>query len=99
MAEHLAKEGFDVTATYTLLYNASLLVESGMGIAVCLDDIVATGEGTPFYLCTTIKCANYASISSVETFCTPIARMRAFFTRHARPAGHKRIAKTALENY
>ena len=48
MAEHLAKEGFDVAATYTLLYNDSLLVESGMGVAVCLDDIVATGEGTPF---------------------------------------------------
>ncbi|MBR1828822.1 MAG: LysR family transcriptional regulator [Atopobiaceae bacterium] len=39
---------FNVVATYTLLYNASLLVEQGLGIAVCFDGIVATGEGTPF---------------------------------------------------
>ena len=38
----------NVVATYTLLYNASLLVEQGFGIALCLDGIVATGEGTPF---------------------------------------------------
>lgn len=40
--------GLDVTATYTLLYNASLLVEQREGIAVCLDGIVASGSGTPF---------------------------------------------------
>ena len=44
----LATESFDVAATYTLLYNASLLVEAGMGVAVCFDGIVATGEATPF---------------------------------------------------
>lgn len=38
----------NVVATYTLLYNASLLVEEGFGIALCLDGIVATGPGTPF---------------------------------------------------
>ena len=38
----------NVVATYTLLYNASLLVEEGFGIALCLDGIVATGVGTPF---------------------------------------------------
>ena len=38
----------NVVATYTLLYNASLLVEQGFGIALCLDGIVAAGEGTPF---------------------------------------------------
>lgn len=37
-----------VVATYTLLYNASLFVEQGMGIAVCFDGIIAAGEGTPF---------------------------------------------------
>ena len=42
------QENFDVVATYTLLYNASLLVEQGVGIAVCFDGIVATGEGSPF---------------------------------------------------
>lgn len=38
----------NVVATYTLLYNASLLVEQGFGIALCLDGIVSAGEGTPF---------------------------------------------------
>ena len=42
------EEGFEVAATYTLLFNASLLVERGVGVAVCLDGIVRTGEGTPF---------------------------------------------------
>lgn len=44
----LGREGFDVVATYTLLYNASLLVEQGVGIAVSFDGIVPAGEGTPF---------------------------------------------------
>ena len=38
----------NVVATYPLLYNASLLVEEGFGIAFCLDGIVATGPETPF---------------------------------------------------
>lgn len=42
------EEGFDVVATYTLLFNASLLVEQGVGIAVCFDGIVPAGEGTPY---------------------------------------------------
>lgn len=41
-------EDFDIVATYTLLFNASLLVERGVGAAVCLDGIVRTGDGTPF---------------------------------------------------
>lgn len=39
--------GYDVVGTYTLLYNASLLVEEGVGIAVAFDGIIATGEGAP----------------------------------------------------
>jgi DNA-binding transcriptional LysR family regulator len=46
--QRIVSEGFDVAATYTMLYNASLLVEAGMGVAVCFDGIVAAGEGTPF---------------------------------------------------
>lgn len=42
------EQGYAVCATYTLLYNASLLVEQGVGIAVCFDGIVSAGEGTPF---------------------------------------------------
>ena len=45
---HELEEKAEVVATYTLLYNASLLVEAGMGVAVCFDGIVATGDGTPF---------------------------------------------------
>lgn len=37
-----------MAATYTLLYNASLLVKAGMGVAARFDGIVAAGEGTPF---------------------------------------------------
>lgn len=48
MAERLAEAGLRLAATYTLLYNASLLVEAGVGVAVCFDGIVAAGEGTPF---------------------------------------------------
>lgn len=42
------EQGLAVCATYTLLYNASLLVEQGMGVAICFDGIVAAGKGTPF---------------------------------------------------
>lgn len=36
---------FNVAATYSLLYNASLMVEEGMGCALCLDGIInTTGE-------------------------------------------------------
>jgi DNA-binding transcriptional LysR family regulator len=48
MPERLVESGLRVTATYTLLYNASLLVEAGVGVAICFDGIVAAGEGTPF---------------------------------------------------
>lgn len=37
-----------VVATYTLLYNASLFVEQGVGSALCFDGIIPAGEGTPF---------------------------------------------------
>lgn len=33
---------FPVVATYNLLYNASLMVSAGIGVAVCLDGIVNT---------------------------------------------------------
>ena len=48
MYSRLVSKGFNIAATYTLLYNGSLLVEAGMGIAVCFDGIVAAGDGTPF---------------------------------------------------
>lgn len=44
----LGREGYDVAATFTLLYNASLMVEEGLGMAVTFEGIVRTGEGTPF---------------------------------------------------
>lgn len=48
LVKHVTNEGITVAATYTLLYNASLLVEAGVGIAVCFGGIVSAGEGTPF---------------------------------------------------
>ncbi len=38
-------EDLNIAATYNLLFNASLLVEQGVGYAVCLDRIINT-EGT-----------------------------------------------------
>lgn len=37
-------EGLNVVATYNLLYNGSLLVDAGMGYALCLDKILNTAE-------------------------------------------------------
>lgn len=37
-----------VVATYNLLYNASLLVEQGVGSALCFGGIIPAGDGTPF---------------------------------------------------
>ncbi|MBD5648133.1 MAG: LysR family transcriptional regulator [Desulfovibrio sp.] len=36
----------DIVATYTLLYNASLLVREGVGAAVCIDGIVDASEAS-----------------------------------------------------
>lgn len=38
----------NIVATYNLLYNASLMVEEGMGYALCLDGIINTSGDTPF---------------------------------------------------
>ena len=46
--EAVSSSGLRIVATYTLLYNASLLVEQGMGSALCFGGIVAAGAGTPF---------------------------------------------------
>ncbi len=39
--------GLNVVATYNLLYNASLMVEDGLGYALCFDKLIHTGEGSP----------------------------------------------------
>ena len=44
----LGREGFDVVATYTLAYNASLMVERGLGICVSFDQLIYAGEDSPF---------------------------------------------------
>ena len=36
----------NIAATYNLIYNASLLVEEGLGYALCLDKLVRTGENS-----------------------------------------------------
>ena len=37
----------NVTATYNLLFNASLLVEEGLGYAIGYDKIINTSKGSP----------------------------------------------------
>ena len=39
--------GLHITATYSLAYNASLMVEDGMGYALCLDGIINTSGDSP----------------------------------------------------
>ena len=39
--------GLTVAATYNLLYNASLMVEDGLGYALCFDQIIRTGDDSP----------------------------------------------------
>ena len=40
-------EKLNIITTYNLLYNASIMVEEGMGYALCLDKIVRTAGGSP----------------------------------------------------
>lgn len=40
------KERLHIAATYNLLYNASLMVEEGLGYALCLDGIIKTDENS-----------------------------------------------------
>lgn len=40
-------DDLNVVATYSLLYNGSLMVEEGMGYALCLDRIINTGGESP----------------------------------------------------
>ncbi len=42
-----AYDNLNIVVRYTLLYNASLLVEQGMGLALCLDGIMTLPEGSP----------------------------------------------------
>ncbi|HDX9669162.1 TPA: LysR family transcriptional regulator [Bacillus cereus] len=39
-------ESFNIVATYNLIYNAALMVEEGIGYALCLDKLVNTGENS-----------------------------------------------------
>ncbi|MGC4018971.1 MAG: LysR family transcriptional regulator [Muricomes sp.] len=39
-------EKLNIVATYTLLYNASLLVKDDIGCALCLDKIISTSKGS-----------------------------------------------------
>lgn len=38
---------YNVVGTYNLLYNASIMVEAGLGSALCPDGVVSTDEHTP----------------------------------------------------
>ena len=41
------REQLNIAATYNLLYNASLMVEEGVGYALCLDGLVRTDAESP----------------------------------------------------
>lgn len=38
---------YNVVGTYNLLYNTSIMVEAGLGSALCPDGVVSTDEHTP----------------------------------------------------
>lgn len=40
-----------IAATYTLLFNGSLMVRSGLGYALCFDHIAPSGKDSPFAFC------------------------------------------------
>ena len=42
----LTEAGFNVVCTYNLLFNAAVMVEQGMGCALCFDHLADTGEHT-----------------------------------------------------
>ena len=42
----MAGDKLNIMTTYNLLFNASLLVEEGVGYALTLDNIIRTGEGS-----------------------------------------------------
>ena len=42
-----AQDKMDIIATYNLLFNASLMVEEGLGCAICLDGIIPTTQDRP----------------------------------------------------
>lgn len=70
-------------ATYTLLYNASLLVEQGVGIAYCLDGIVTTGPGTSFVF---VPAANQPEVHThlIWKRFAPLSRACELFLREMR---------------
>ncbi len=39
--------GLNIVATYNLIYNASLLVEDGLGYAICFDKLINTTGDSP----------------------------------------------------
>lgn len=41
-------EKLNIVATYNLIYNASLMVEEGIGYAIGLDKLISTGADSPF---------------------------------------------------
>lgn len=43
------QDKMDIIATYNLLFNASLMVEEGLGYAICLDKIISTTVDRPLY--------------------------------------------------
>lgn len=69
-------ENLHIVATYNLLYNASIMVREGVGYALCLDNIVQTGEGSPFCFkpLSPILCSSLSIVWKKYQFFSPAAK-------------------------
>ncbi len=59
----LAPEQMNIVATYNLLFNASLLVEEGLGNALCLDGIINTSGTTLRFVPLTLSDSLHLSLA------------------------------------
>lgn len=75
-----SREQLNIAATYNLLYNASIMVEEGLGYALCIDKIVRTDGGSA--LCfKPLRPARSANIDVVWKKHQPLSRPADFFLK------------------
>ena len=56
----------DILVTYNLIYNASLMVEEGLGYAMCLDKLINTAGRQSFVFQTSESADRSAGLSCVK---------------------------------
>lgn len=75
-----SREQLNIAATYNLLYNASIMVEEGLGYALCIDKIVRTDGGSA--LCfKPLRPARSANIDIVWKKHQPLSRPADLFLK------------------